>query len=252
VAIVIHPGLRDRVASIDVFDNDGGEVHVLPSASAVLGFQLRGHVDGGEGRLSPIGVTGIQRTLRTYRYAPETRSVLVRFTPQGATCFGASAAELVGRSVGLDDLAGSARARAAIAEIEGAGDVSRAITVVERLLLAIPFTPDPMVEHALALMRPGDGAGGDEELQVAAVARRLGISERHLERRFRERVGMSPKRLASLRRFELAVNLAATSGSLTRAAVEAGLYEQAHFNREFKRFTGMSPGAWLRMSDSYK
>jgi transcriptional regulator GlxA family with amidase domain len=135
-----------------------------------------------------------------------------------------------------------------IAEIEAAAEPLHAVAVVERLLLGMPFTPDPTVERALALIRPG----GDEELKVATIARTLRIGERQLERRFRARVGMSPRRLFSLRRFELAAKLAATSRSLTRAAVDAGYYDQTHFNHEFQRFAGMSPGAWLRMSGSYK
>jgi AraC-like DNA-binding protein len=245
---VIHRGLRDRVASISVFDSDGGENHVLPSAGAVLGLQMRGEVHAGDRRLSPIGVTGIQRTLRTYRYAPVTRSVLVRFFPQGASCFGVPPSELAGRSVGLDDLVGAARAREVTDRIASAREPAEAIGAVERLLLAMPFSPDPLVERALEMLRPC----GDEDAEVAAVARALGVSERQLERRFRDRVGTSPKRLASLWRFELAAKLAATCRSLTQAAMEAGYYDQSHFNREFRRFAGMAPGAWLRMSGSYK
>jgi AraC-like DNA-binding protein len=245
----IHPRLRDRVVSIAVLDHTTSENQVLPGIHAVLGFQLRGHVHTGEARLSPIGVTGIQRTVRTYRYAPGTRSVLVRFTPQGASCFGVPASELASRNVGLHDLIGPARARNVTAEIEAAAGAAQAIAVVEQLLLGMGFAPDPIVERALAMMiRPG----GDEETQVAAIARILAVSERQLERRFRDRVGVSPKLFASLRRFALATKIAATSRSLTRAAVDAGYYDQPHLNRDFRRFSGMTPGAWLRMSDSYK
>lgn len=236
------------MVSIAVVDRDGGENHVLPSANAVLGFQLSGHVRAPERRLSPIGVTGIQPTLRTYRYAPATRSVLVQFAPQGATCLGVPASELASRSVGLDELVGPARARDVSARIEAAAGPAQAIAIVEGLLLSMPFALDPIVEHALVMLDPLD----DEDKQVARIARTLAVSERQLGRRFRDRVGMSPKRFASLRRFERAARLAATSRSLTRAAVEAGYYDQPHFNREFRRFTGLAPGAWLRMSDPYK
>ncbi|MGE0550634.1 MAG: helix-turn-helix domain-containing protein [Kofleriaceae bacterium] len=244
----IHPGLRDRVVSIAVFDSDGGENHVLPGANAVLGLQLSGHVHAGERRLSRIGVTGIQQTLRTYGYAPVTRSVLVRFTPQGAACFGVPASELASRNVGLEDLVGPIRTRAAMARIDDTAEPTHAISIVEQLLLSMPFDVDRLVERALVLL----GRGGDEDTQVSRVARTLALSERQLERRFRDRIGMSPRRFVSLRRFERAVELATSSRSLTRAAVEAGYYDQPHFNREFRRFTGVAPSAWLRMSDPYK
>ncbi|MGE3545428.1 MAG: helix-turn-helix domain-containing protein [Kofleriaceae bacterium] len=247
-ASMIHPGLRDRAVSIGVFDSDGGENHVLPGANAVLGLQLSGHVRAGERRLSRIGVTGIQQTLRTYEYAPVTRSVLVRLAPQGSTCFGVPAWELASRNVGLDELVKPAHTREVMARIEHAAEPADAIAVVEQLLLSMPFAVDPVVERALVLL----DRAGDEDKHVARVARTLGLSERQLERRFRDRVGMSPKRFVSLRRFERAVELAISSRSLTRAAVEAGYYDQPHFNREFRRFTGMTPSAWLRMSDPYK
>lgn len=242
----VHPALRDRVASIAVFDNDGGTNHVLPSTSAVLGCQLSGHVHTAEQPLSRIGITGIQPTLRTYTYAPATRSVLVRFTPQGATCFGVPAWELASRSVALDDTVGASQD--VLARLDEVPDSRRAIDVIERFLLALPFTFDRIVDRAIALIRPGL----DEDRQIAAIARTLSISERQLERRFRDRVGMSPKRFASLRRFERAVQIATASRSLTRAAMEAGYYDQPHFNRDFRRFAGMTPRAWLEMSASYK
>ena len=244
----IHPALRDRIVSISVFDNHGGENHVLPSTSAVLGFQLGGDVHAAGRRLSRIGITGIQPALRTYTYAPATRSVLVRFAPQGAACFGVPASELASRNVALDEILAPARAHDVLARLDAAAEPVQAIAVIERVLLALPFAIDRIVERAIAMIRPG----ADEERQIAAITRALGISERQLERRFRDRVGMSPKRFASLRRFERAVQIAAASRSLTHAAVEAGYYDQPHFIRDFRRFAGMTPGAWLRMSASYK
>ena len=244
----IHPALRDRVMSIAVFDTHGGENNVLPSTSAVLGFQLGGHVHAAGRRLSRIGITGIQPTVRTYAYAPATRSVLVRFTPQGAACFGVPASELAGRSVALDDILGPSRARDILARLDAAAEPAQAIAVIEWLLLALPFASDRIVERAVAMIRAGTG----EERQVVAIARSLAISERQLERRFLARVGMSPKRFASLRRFERVVQIAATSRSLTDAAVQAGYYDQPHFNRDFRRLAGMTPRAWLQMSASYK
>jgi AraC-like DNA-binding protein len=242
----VHPALRDRVASIAIFDNDGGANHVLPSTSAVLGCQLSGHVHTAEQPLSRIGITGIQPTLRTYTYAPATRSVLVRFTPQGAICLGVPAWDLASRSLALADVLGPSHD--VLARIDESRDPLRAIGVIEQFLLARPFPFDRVVERAIALIRPGL----DEDRQIAAISRTLSISERQLERRFRDRVGMSPKRFASLRRFERAVQIAASSRSLTRAAMEAGYYDQPHFNRDFRRFAGMTPRAWLQMSASYK
>jgi AraC-like DNA-binding protein len=238
--------LSGRVLSISVIDGDR-EAHVLPGTAAVLGFQRYGHVRTGERILAPAGVTGIQRTVRTYGYARPTRSILVRFTPQGATCLGAPASELASRSVGLDEIVRPARAREVITRVGEARSDAEAVAVVEAFLGTLPYAPDPLVARALDMLDPAGGG-----CRVAAVARRLAISERQLERRFRDRVGISPGQFAGLRRFERAAELATRASSLTDVAFAAGYYDQPHFIREFRRFAGVAPRDWLRMSDLSK
>ena len=84
------------------------------------------------------------------------------------------------------------------------------------------------------------------DASVAAVARALGLSERQLERRVLLRIGLPPKRLARLLRFERAVALANATASLTETALAAGYADQSHFIREFRRFSGATPSAILR------
>ena len=81
---------------------------------------------------------------------------------------------------------------------------------------------------------------------MAAVARELGLSERQLERRLLTRTGLTPKRYASLRRFERAASALNGAESLAQLALEAGYYDQSHFIREFSRYAGTSPGRFVR------
>jgi AraC-like DNA-binding protein len=228
--------LRDRVVAIDVIEHQGGEVSVLPSTSAVLGLQVCGRVRAGDGLLAVAGVTGIQGTARRYAYVGPTVSLLVRFTPQGASCLGVPASELVDRSVALDEIL-VGRAREVGERLCEASDTAARVKMVEQLLLGLDWAPDLLIERALALL----GAGSN----VAAIARELGISERQLERRFLARIGITPKGYAGLRRFERAVALARTSSSLTDAAFAAGYYDQSHFIRDVRRFAGATPSELL-------
>lgn len=232
--------LRERVVSIDIVEVDGGDTVVLPSTSAVLGFQFSGRVRAGRSLLAPAGVTGIQSASRTYSYERGTGSVLVRFTPSGAACLGVSAAELAGRSVPLDALLPRARVAEVQERLGEARDDAERAGVVERFLAALPFAGDRLVTRALALLEePG-------QLGVAGVARALGLSERQLERRFLARVGVTPKRFATLRRFERAAARAQAAPSLAAAALEAGYYDQSHFIRDFRRFVGVAPGRFFK------
>ncbi|HEY0464315.1 MAG TPA: helix-turn-helix domain-containing protein [Polyangiaceae bacterium] len=231
-----HPALRGRVASIDVVEMDGGASVVLPSTSVVLGFQFRGRVRTNNDTLELAGVTGIQATAKTYEYEAETGSLLVRFTPVGAACLGVPVAELTGRSVALDAILPRVRVAQAHEELAEASDAATRVAVVERLLSELPFEDDLLITRATALL-----AASHDEASVSAVAVALGVSERQLERRFLARVGVTPKRFATLRRFERAVARARTAPSLTTAALDAGYYDQSHFIRDFRRFAGSSP-----------
>jgi AraC-like DNA-binding protein len=76
---------------------------------------------------------------------------------------------------------------------------------------------------------------------VAELVGKYHFSERQLERIFLQEIGLSPKNFSRIIRFQQVFRLAELSGSLTSLALEAGYFDQAHFSREFKSFTGLSP-----------
>ena len=161
------------MVAIDVLESAGGEVAVLPSTSAVLGFQFRGRVRAGDALLSLAGVTGLQDVARTYSYLGETGSVLVRFTPQGVARLGVPAADLANRSVPLDELVPRARAEEITERVQVAPDGASRVAAVERFLQELPFARDPVVTRALE--RLSDPNGG---LSLAAIAAEVALSER--------------------------------------------------------------------------
>jgi methylphosphotriester-DNA--protein-cysteine methyltransferase len=82
-------------------------------------------------------------------------------------------------------------------------------------------------------------------VRVAAQAAAQGLGVEALERRFRRAVGASPKQLAAIVRLRRAVALRAGAPTLGELALEAGYYDQAHFNRQFTAMLGAAPGAFL-------
>ncbi len=85
--------------------------------------------------------------------------------------------------------------------------------------------------------------------RVREVVEATGWSRATVVRRFRGAVGVSPKRYASLQRFQRAVAYLATSHrDLAEVAVASGYYDQAHFHHEFVRYAGMSPGHYTPRS----
>jgi AraC-like DNA-binding protein len=102
---------------------------------------------------------------------------------------------------------------------------------------------DPRIRAAAAAVALSLGARPVE--QVAAVA---GMSRRHLERRFLDVVGISPKRLARITRFQAALQalpIADGDGRGAATAAQFGYADQPHFIREFRELAGCTPSNHL-------
>jgi len=164
-------------------------------------------------------------------------------TPLGARrFFGMPMGELTSRVVELEDLMGPCAAELA-ERLAGASDWAARLDLFERaiarrVLAAPPVAPE--LEWAWARLLESDGS-----LPVGSLAAELGWSRRHLTARVREELGMPPKAIARILRFERAVERLRAGDDLAALALEAGYYDQAHFNRDFRAFTGTTPTAYL-------
>lgn len=104
----------------------------------------------------------------------------------------------------------------------------------------------PEVAYAWHLLERTEG-----RIAVGALADRVGVSARHLTTLFRREVGRTPKTVSMLMRFEHATTAIAASArrhgrvDLAAVAADTGYYDQAHLTREFVRFAGVPPRAWL-------
>jgi len=78
---------------------------------------------------------------------------------------------------------------------------------------------------------------------IGEIAEALGWSHRRLIARFREQIGLTPKLLARVIRFDRAVTAIRASEvrGLAEIAFECGYSDQAHLNREFRELAGTSP-----------
>jgi methylphosphotriester-DNA--protein-cysteine methyltransferase len=86
-----------------------------------------------------------------------------------------------------------------------------------------------------------------ERLNIRNLAARIGLSQRQLLRHFEERVGLAPKTLARVFRFQKVVKRLDKERRVHWAdiAVDAGYYDQSHFVRDFRQFTGLNPSQYL-------
>jgi AraC-like DNA-binding protein len=119
--------------------------------------------------------------------------------------------------------------------------------------------PDPMVVAAVRLIRAHAG-----RLSMHDLVEQLGVSERGLQRRFRQCTGLSPKGLSRIARVQAVLLRLARERTVARTrasalswggvAWELGFSDQAHLIREFRAMTGVTPGRYLGergLSDSF-
>jgi AraC-like DNA-binding protein len=118
--------------------------------------------------------------------------------------------------------------------------------VLERMLSSLPENGF-RVREAVRLLSARKG----QRLRIADVADKLGVSERTLRRDITQWVGLSPKLLSRILRFQRAVaSLRASQFDLCTTALDSGYADQAHLGREFRELAGLTPSAYLQSLSS--
>jgi transcriptional regulator GlxA family with amidase domain len=84
-------------------------------------------------------------------------------------------------------------------------------------------------------------------LTAADLARSIGVSERHLHRKLRQAMGVTPHELVLRLRIEAAgEQLATSSAAIARIAVDYGFCDQSAFTKHFRTRTGLTPRAFRK------
>jgi AraC-like DNA-binding protein len=81
--------------------------------------------------------------------------------------------------------------------------------------------------------------------RIEATASQYRITPRYLQKLFLQYTGITPKLYNKINRFQLSLQLISRNkGSFTSIAYDCGYFDQSHFIREFKSFTGVTPSAY--------
>jgi AraC-like DNA-binding protein len=104
---------------------------------------------------------------------------------------------------------------------------------------------DLAFEAAVARLRESEG-----RIRIETVANHVGWSRRHLERRFLDRIGVAPKELANVLRFHAVYKRMRRAAQGHYAAlIQDHYFDQSHFLKAFKEYTGVTPRAYSATSD---
>jgi transcriptional regulator GlxA family with amidase domain len=103
------------------------------------------------------------------------------------------------------------------------------------------------VNQAAELIRQTPG------IRIEELSIKVCISQRQLEREFKAKIGISPKRYLRLIRINEVMNLLNQNHHLTLTSIahHCGYADQAHFIKDFKRIVGAKPTSFIRQRDQY-
>jgi AraC-like DNA-binding protein len=209
-----------------------------------------------ENRGATASIIGTMTTAIVTSSTSRTALVGIRFLPGEAFAF-------------LDLSARFATDREVAPRDAGLGDTTPLLDALSTLpVSAWPSALDRFLCARLARVRPADvrvrrsvralmDTRGNT--RVSCLASELGVSERHLERAFLERVGVSPKSFARVIRLQSLIAMLNRETTPLRdrswafLAADFGYADQSHLVREVKALTGLTPGNLLRerMSDLF-
>jgi AraC-like DNA-binding protein len=170
-------------------------------------------------------------------------AVGARFEPGvGPALLGIPAHELVDLHVPLTAIGTrpAGRLARALARADGPRDAAAILAWTLAELAQGPKAVDPLVRGAVQVLARAP-------TPVGRLADDLALSERQLERRFRESVGYGPKTLQRVLRFRRFLSALDDEHDLARLAYSSGYADQAHLTRESRRLAGLSPAELRRL-----
>jgi AraC-like DNA-binding protein len=240
-AVRLQPFIKDYLF---IESESGMENRILPDTSIVLSVRYRGQISIQENNLPGVVLSGIRKSPKNIHYAGQSGNLLVRFTPGGAAAFFSEPlSEWADQTVPATFLKRYPDFNQLPERIAECDISEEKITRLEQVLVSklINPQPDPLILFAIQKIRSVGGI-----LSIRQLTTELYISQDAFEKRFRQTVGTSPKHFSTIIRLRNAIGMHSNTDRLTDTALAAGYYDQAHFIKDFRVFTGQPPGQFFR------
>ncbi|UUV21093.1 helix-turn-helix domain-containing protein [Paenimyroides aestuarii] len=229
-------------------NEDESAYKVFPTTGMVVGFQYKGQLttikNNEERTLNSAGITGITDGYNIFKNSARIGTILVYFTEIGFTHFASHPAnELFNLSISLDEIFDKNKVSEVEERLTIATTDQQRITIVEAFLLSQfkDIETDQLIVQAVQMIYQSNGT-----IRIKELNHRLLISQSAFEKRFRKVVGTSAKKFASIVRFHSVLNQLDGSKSLSEICYENNFFDQAHFIKHFKQFTGDTPENFKR------
>ena len=221
---------------------------IFPSTGLVIGFQYRGQLKterkGTNISLAAAGITGLSDHFQIFTNSAGIGTILVFFTEFGLAHFTSCPAnELFNLSVPLEEIFDKQKVREVEEKLSASATSQQRINIVEHFLISQlrDINNDKLIMEAVKLIYKSNGT-----MRISELNQRLTISQSPFEKRFRKLVGTTPKKFASIVRFNSVLSQLNGPKSLMDICFENNFFDQAHFSKDFKEFTGEAPENFKR------
>ncbi|WPU97807.1 helix-turn-helix domain-containing protein [Mucilaginibacter sp. cycad4] len=221
--------------------------YVLPDTAIVLAFRFNMPLVNIGGFLrNPPGtlVTGISPSARNIAYPKGAKTLLILFREGGAAAFfRLPFYEIFGASISLEDLLPNDIVNEIESNLHEARTDQQRIMIVESFLLGILSNTDSdkLIAYAVQQIKKDKG-----QTNIRKLAGLLNISIDPFEKRFRKLTGTTPKHFSAIIKLRETIQMYPTVNKLTDLVYEMNYFDQSHFIKDFKRFTGKTPGEFFR------
>jgi AraC-like DNA-binding protein len=223
---------------------------VLPSTFLAISFRCKGNVNYiKENQLEnlPIStISGIRKSVRLINYSEDTTTIVIQFKEAGAKAFFKEPLhELFEESVSLDNFIPQQKIAIIEELLAEAKTNNQKIAIIEQFLLSrlYDYKPDKLISAAIAIIQSKKGV-----IKIKELANALYISQDAFEKRFRKTIGSSPKQFCYVVRIKSIIDQKQDNQNLIDLAFDAGYFDQPHFNKDFRLFTGQTPSEFFKFS----
>lgn len=242
--------LKPYIKYLAVSENTEEKTYkIFPSTGLVIGFQYKGQLSSLQNNtqitLHKAGITGLSDSFKIFKNSANIGTILVYFTETGIAHFSnCPANELFNQSVSLDNLFDKNLIAKTEEKLSEATTDRERIKIVELFLLSAlkEKETDKLIVEAVKLIYESKGA-----IKIQELNEKLFISQSPFEKRFRKMVGTSPKKFASIVRFNAVLTNLNDIKSLTELCYEYNFFDQSHFIKDFKQYTGDTPENFKRL-----
>jgi hypothetical protein len=228
-------------------ETDASKQRIVPDGCIelvfILGDDIKRYVTESEFVIQPRAVVIGQITEPFYiQPTGYVNTFAVRFYPYGFANFISSPLhELTDKETPIDKLFEVDTANELEQAIIQAADTKERIAIIESFLtqtLNSKSTINTIVKTTIDALEATSGSS-----PIKAILKNDPTQRRQLERNFSQQIGVSPKQLGKIIRLQTALKMLLRDqpDKLSDIAYESEYYDQAHFIRDFKDFTGVTP-----------